>query len=70
MRTRRRASRPARLGRQGIANAEIPLAAAIAMAGHVRGGLEDNLTMPDGRPASNLLSVEKVVRTPGNARRI
>ena len=36
-------------------------AAAILLGGHVRVGLEDNLTMPDGSAASNLLLVEKVV---------
>jgi 3-keto-5-aminohexanoate cleavage enzyme len=47
----------------GIGNAEIPLAtAAIVMGGHVRVGLEDNLYMTDGSPASNPLLVEKVVR--------
>jgi 3-keto-5-aminohexanoate cleavage enzyme len=47
----------------GIGGAEIPLAAAaIAMGGHVRVGLEDNLRMPDGSPASNPLLVEKIVR--------
>lgn len=47
----------------GIGRAEIPLAAAaIAMDGHVRVGLEDNLVLPDGAPASNVLLVEKVVR--------
>ncbi len=47
----------------GIGKAEIPLAAAaIAMGGHVRVGLEDNLYLPDGSPASNLLLVEKIVR--------
>lgn len=47
----------------GIGKAEIPLsAAAIAMGGHVRVGLEDNLYMPDGSPASNPLLVEKIVR--------
>jgi 3-keto-5-aminohexanoate cleavage enzyme len=46
----------------GIGKAEIPLAvAAIAMGGHVRVGLEDNLYMPDGSPASNSKLVEKVV---------
>lgn len=46
----------------GIGKAEIPLAAAaIAMGGHVRVGLEDNLCMPDGSPASNPRLVEKVV---------
>jgi DNA-binding MarR family transcriptional regulator len=43
--------------------AEIPLsAAAIVMGGHVRVGLEDNLYLPDGTPASNPLLVEKIVR--------
>jgi 3-keto-5-aminohexanoate cleavage enzyme len=47
----------------GIGKAEIPLAAAaIALGGNVRVGLEDNLTLPDGRPASNLLLVEKIAR--------
>lgn len=47
----------------GIGRAEIPLAAAaIAMGGHVRVGLEDNLHLPDGTPASNVRLVEKVVR--------
>ena len=47
----------------GIGKAEIPLsAAAIAMGGHVRVGLEDNLYMPDGSHASNPLLVEKIVR--------
>jgi 3-keto-5-aminohexanoate cleavage enzyme len=47
----------------GIGKAEIPLsAAAIAMGGHVRVGLEDNLYLPDGSPASNPLLVEKIVR--------
>jgi 3-keto-5-aminohexanoate cleavage enzyme len=47
----------------GIGTAEIPLTmAAIILGGHVRVGLEDNLTMPDGSPASNPLLVEKVVR--------
>jgi 3-keto-5-aminohexanoate cleavage enzyme len=46
----------------GIAKAEIPLAAAaVVMGGHVRVGLEDNLFMPDGSPASNPRLVEKVV---------
>jgi 3-keto-5-aminohexanoate cleavage enzyme len=65
----------------GIGRTEIPLsAAAIAMGGHVRVGLEDNLTLPDGTVASNPLLVEKVVRiareigreiaTPEEARRI
>ena len=47
----------------GIGKAEIPLStAAIVMGGHVRVGLEDNLYMPDGSPASNPLLVEKIVR--------
>jgi 3-keto-5-aminohexanoate cleavage enzyme len=47
----------------GIGKAEIPLsAAAIAMGGHVRVGLEDNLYLPNGSPASNPLLVEKIVR--------
>jgi len=47
----------------GIGRAEIPLAAAaIVMGGHVRVGLEDNLVLPDGSPASNPKLVEKVVR--------
>ena len=46
----------------GIGKAEIPLAtAAITMGGHVRVGLEDNLNLPDGSPASNPKLVEKVV---------
>ena len=46
----------------GIGKAEISLAAAaIAMGGHVRVGLEDNLYLPDGSPASNPKLVEKVV---------
>jgi 3-keto-5-aminohexanoate cleavage enzyme len=46
----------------GIGKAEIPLAAAaIAMGGHVRVGLEDNLYMPDGSPASNSRLVSKAV---------
>ncbi len=65
----------------GIGRAEIPLSvAAIAMGGHVRVGLEDNLLLPDGSQASNPLLVEKIVRiareigreiaTPEEARRI
>jgi len=47
----------------GIGRGEIPLAAAaIVMGGHVRVGLEDNMFMPDGSPASNPKLVEKVVR--------
>jgi 3-keto-5-aminohexanoate cleavage enzyme len=46
----------------GVGKAEIPLAtAAIVMGGHTRIGLEDNLFMPDGSPASNMKLVEKVV---------
>jgi len=46
----------------GIGKAEIPLAtAAIAMGGHVRVGLEDNLYLPDGSPASNPKLVGKIV---------
>ena len=46
----------------GIGKAQISLAAAaIAMGGHVRVGLEDNLFMPDGSLASNPELVEKVV---------
>ncbi|WP_448382119.1 3-keto-5-aminohexanoate cleavage protein [Desulfosoma sp.] len=47
----------------GIGKAEIPLAtAAIVMGGHVRVGLEDNLFLPDGSPATNPRLVEKIVR--------
>lgn len=47
----------------GIGKAELPLsAAAVAMGGHVRVGLEDNLYLPDGSHASNPLLVEKIVR--------
>jgi 3-keto-5-aminohexanoate cleavage enzyme len=47
----------------GIGKSEIPLStSAIVMGGHVRVGLEDNLYMPDGSPASNPLLVEKIVR--------
>jgi 3-keto-5-aminohexanoate cleavage enzyme len=47
----------------GIHKGEIPLStAAILLGGHVRVGLEDNIYMPDGSPASNPLLVEKVVR--------
>lgn len=46
----------------GIGKAELPLAtAAIAMGGHVRVGIEDNLRLPDGSPATNRQLVEKVV---------
>jgi 3-keto-5-aminohexanoate cleavage enzyme len=47
----------------GIGSAQIPLSvAAIVMGGHVRVGLEDNLTLPDGSPASNVILVDKIVR--------
>ncbi len=47
----------------GIGKSEIPLAtSAIVLGGHVRVGLEDNLFMPDGSPASNPLLVQKIVR--------
>jgi len=47
----------------GIGKWEIPLAAAaMVMGGHVRVGLEDNLFLPDGSPASNPKLVETVVR--------
>lgn len=46
----------------GIGTAELPLAtAAIAMGGHVRVGIEDNLRLPDGSLATNRQLVEKVV---------
>lgn len=46
----------------GIGNGQIPMAvAAVAMDGHVRVGLEDNLYLPDGSPASNPTLVEKIV---------
>jgi 3-keto-5-aminohexanoate cleavage enzyme len=46
----------------GIGKSEILLsAAAITMGGHVRVGIEDNLSLPDGTPASNPLLVEKIV---------
>lgn len=65
----------------GIGKAEIMLStAAILLGGHVRVGLEDNLFMPDGTPASNLTLVEKIatiarevgrdIATPAEARRI
>jgi 3-keto-5-aminohexanoate cleavage enzyme len=45
----------------GIAKAEIPMAAAaIVMGGHVRVGLEDNLYLTDGSPATNPRLVEKI----------
>jgi 3-keto-5-aminohexanoate cleavage enzyme len=47
----------------GIGKSEILLsAAAITIGGHVRVGLEDNLFLPDGSPASNPLLVEKIAR--------
>jgi 3-keto-5-aminohexanoate cleavage enzyme len=47
----------------GIGKWEIPMAAAaVVMGGHVRVGLEDNLLLPDGSPASNPKLVEKVIR--------
>ena len=47
----------------GIGKGEIPMAtAAIVMGGHVRVGLEDNLYLPNGVPATNPQLVEKVVR--------
>ena len=46
----------------GIGKAEIPLAtAAIAMGGHVRVGIEDNLHLPDGALATNAQLVKKIV---------
>jgi len=65
----------------GIGRAEFPLAtAAIAMGGHVRVGIEDNLYLPDGSLARNAQLVERVahiartmgraVATPDEARRI
>lgn len=46
----------------GIGKVEIPLAtAAIAMGGHVRVGIEDNLRLPDGVLATNAQLVKKVV---------
>lgn len=47
----------------GIGKAEIPLAAAaIAMGGHVRVGLEDNLYLERGVLASNAQLVEKAIK--------
>ena len=65
----------------GIGPAEIPLAtAAIAMGGHVRVGIEDNLRLPDGALATNAQLVQTVARiartmgreiaSPGEARQI
>ena len=53
----------------GIGPAEIPLAtAAIAMGGHVRVGIEDNLLLPDGTLATNaelVATVATIARTMG-----
>ncbi len=53
----------------GIGPAEIPLAtAAIAMGGHVRVGIEDNLLLPDGTLATNaelVATVATIGRTMG-----
>ncbi len=53
----------------GIGPAEIPLAtAAIAMGGHVRVGIEDNLRLPDGALATNAQLVQTaaaIARTMG-----
>ena len=50
----------------GIGKSQIPLAAmAIAMGGHVRVGLEDNLFLPGGEPASNVRLVEKITAIAG-----
>ncbi len=53
----------------GIGRSEIPLAtAAIAMGGHVRVGIEDNLHLPDGSLATNTQLVETaatIARTMG-----
>jgi len=65
----------------GIGQAELPLAtAAIAMGGHVRVGIEDNLYLPDGTLATNAQLVDKVaaiarlmgrgIASPEEARRI
>jgi 3-keto-5-aminohexanoate cleavage enzyme len=65
----------------GIGPAEIPLAtAAIAMGGHVRVGIEDNLRLPDGTLATNAQLVATVaviattmgreIASPEDARRI
>ena len=55
----------------GIGPAEIPLAtAAIAMGGHVRVGIEDNLRLPDGAMATNARLVQtaaRIARTMGRA---
>ncbi len=53
----------------GIGPAEMPLAtAAIAMGGHVRVGIEDNLRLPDGTLATNaqlVATVATIARTMG-----
>ncbi len=65
----------------GIGPAEIPLAtAAIAMGGHVRVGIEDNLRLPDGALATNAQLVQtaatiartmgRQIATPAEARQI
>ncbi|MGD8267808.1 MAG: 3-keto-5-aminohexanoate cleavage protein [Desulfobacterales bacterium] len=65
----------------GIGRSEIRLAtAAIAMGGHVRVGIEDNLHLPDGRLATNAQLVEtaaaiartmgRAIASPAEARRI
>ena len=65
----------------GIGRSEIRLAtAAIAMGGHVRVGIEDNLHLPDGRLATNAQLVEtaaaiartmgREIASPAEARRI
>ncbi len=65
----------------GIGPAEIPLAAAaIAMGGHVRVGIEDNLRLPDGTLATNAqlvaaaAAIAKVtgreIATPAEARQV
>ncbi len=65
----------------GIGKAEIPLAtAAIAMGGHVRVGIEDNLYLPNGTLATNAQLVETIatiaktmgrdLASPAEARRI
>jgi 3-keto-5-aminohexanoate cleavage enzyme len=65
----------------GIGRAEMPLAtAAIAMGGHVRVGIEDNLLLPDGTLATNTQLVDRAatiartmgrkIASPAEARRI
>ncbi|PZR58920.1 MAG: 3-keto-5-aminohexanoate cleavage protein [Candidatus Meridianibacter frigidus] len=54
----------------GIGRAQLPLAmAAIAMGGHVRVGLEDNIYYSKGRLATNEELVARVVRIAGEAGR-